>query len=48
MKKVKAKPFEALTTKEVKKFKKAIKKKIKGGRMLEDWEEEYAIQMDLM
>lgn len=48
VKKVTVKPFETLTTKEIKKFKKAIKKKIKGGRMLEEWEEEYAIQMDLM
>ena len=48
VKTVKAKPFETLTTKEIKKHKKAIKKKIKAGRLLEDWEEEYALQMDLM
>jgi elongation factor 3 len=47
-KKTKAKPFEMLTAKEAKKHKKAIKKKIKAGRMLEEWEEEYALQWDLM
>jgi len=43
----KAKPVEELTAKEVKKYKKQIRKKIKGKQPLEDWEELYAIQWDI-
>merc|ERR1712195_359099 len=44
----KAKPVEELTTKEIKKFKKSIRNKIKKNSQLEEWEEEYAVQWDLL
>lgn len=47
-KKAVVKPFEQLTPKEVKKFKKILKKKIKSSAVLEDWEEEYALIMGIM
>jgi len=44
----KAKPIEELTAKEIKKYKKQIKKKMKANTPLEEWEEEYAVQWDLL
>jgi len=44
----KAKPIEELTAKEIKKFKKSIRGKIKKNGALEEWEEEYAVQWDLL
>jgi len=44
----KAKPVEELTAKEIKKFKKSIRGKIKKNSQLEEWEEEYAVQWDLL
>jgi len=44
----KHKPFDELTSKEVRTYKKAIRKKMKASMPLEDWEEEYAVQWDMI